>query len=120
VTDLVDSGGTLSVAAWNGSTAGAELGIIGTALSASRTSLTGTVFAVAQPSLDGGAGRDDIDGSPGNDRITGGLGEDNVSGGGGIDTWSSSATPISPPHRLAWRRRARIRYPLSGPRSPAD
>ena len=53
ITDTIDSGGTLSVAARNGSTAGSALGIIGTG---SGTTLTGSPIATAKTALDGAGG----------------------------------------------------------------
>ncbi|MGB8168262.1 MAG: hypothetical protein WCF18_12265, partial [Chthoniobacteraceae bacterium] len=84
ILDATATGTTpLSIAAFNGSAAGASLGIIGTG---SAGTFTGTGIAIAQTTLDGAGGNDTITGSAGDDRITGGLGADTLTGGGGKDT----------------------------------
>ena len=83
VTDSVAGVGTLTIAALNGSLAGARLGIVGTGVGAT---LTGTPIAVAQVVLDGAGGADNLTGSPGDDGLTGGPGEDVIHGGSGHDT----------------------------------
>ncbi len=81
---------------------------------------TGTAFAVAKTTLDGGAGADILVGSPGDDRITGGLGADAISGGGGTDTLveqrdanmvlsSTSLVIAGETDTLGWHRTSRAR-----------
>ncbi len=86
VTDTSGGSGTLSIGLRNDSTAGVTLGIVGSAPSNSKSTLTGATFALANTILTGGTGDDTIYGSSGNNLITGNGGSDTLVGGSGVDT----------------------------------
>ncbi|MDK9703142.1 MAG: DUF4347 domain-containing protein [Sulfuritalea sp.] len=82
ITDATAGAGNLTVSALAGSTAAADLGILGVGAGGT---VTGTGLVMGGVTLDGGGGADILTGTAGNDILTGGDGADVITGGLGTD-----------------------------------
>ena len=86
ISDSAGGSSALAITALNDSTAGADLGILGTAPTGTPDSLSGNSISVARVFLEGGAGDDALTAGAGQDWLDPGTGDDTLDGGGGNDT----------------------------------